>query len=551
MKKLILLSSVILPFLSANAQLEVYDGIPVLTDAYAQKISRDGAQIVAETIDMSTAYYNRISGQLYYYEGCTHGAGYVIADNGWIVGCQPLDDQVTRAIIMADGKIIYPSVFNPLVAGDIHSITPDASRICGVIGNDGRGPSYLPFYCDIDENGNFGDLQILPTPPKDFFNAAPQYCSATWISSDGKTIAGQVIQARGMFVYPIIYTQDQNGEWSYSCPSESLFNPENLPIPEPVGDFEEEFPDVPYPEYTNFMTEEEKIAWNLALEQWQNGTLAQDPYENLDDYMTPEEVDAFFQAALRYNDAVYLYNEINEKYWDEMFRIADKSVFFVRNAMALSADGKWLASSAQVEDATDPFNPVAFYVPYLFNLETGESVKIGKDGENLLPNQVLPGGSVIVSSLASEIIPARSWIYWNDSKNMVSILDYIDSKNPDYASWIKDSLTGDVITGEEPDGQFDYSTLTITGRVSASDDLSVICGGVDGYALQWNMFLSYIFADLPATGIKSVEMESPSDGTYRAFNLQGVKVMETNNQEDISRLPAGLYIINGKKKIIR
>ena len=92
---------------------------------------------------------------------------------------------------MADGKQWVPEVFNQQISGSLHSITPDGSRVCGMIGG-GSAYRNLPIYCDIDANGNFSEPQVLPFPDKDFFGSRPQYCSATWMSDDGKTVAGQV-----------------------------------------------------------------------------------------------------------------------------------------------------------------------------------------------------------------------------------------------------------------------------------------------------------------------------------------------------------------------
>lgn len=38
--------------------------------------------------------------------------------------------------------------------------------------------------------------------------------------------------------------------------------------------------------------------------------------------------------------------------------------------------------------------------------------------------------------------------------------------------------------------------------------------------------------------------------TYTVYNLMGVKLLENADGEAVSRLPKGIYIINGKKKSI-
>lgn len=49
------------------------------------------------------------------------------------------------------------------------------------------------------------------------------------------------------------------------------------------------------------------------------------------------------------------------------------------------------------------------------------------------------------------------------------------------------------------------------------------------------------------SGVDTVE---PADGRIVVFNLQGVKVLESDNATDINLLPRGLYIVNGRKVIL-
>ena len=55
----------------------------------------------------------------------------------------------------------------------------------------------------------------------------------------------------------------------------------------------------------------------------------------------------------------------------------------------------------------------------------------------------------------------------------------------------------------------------------------------------------------PAAGVESIEDENLGDGIIRAYNLQGVKMMETGNPDDINNLPKGIYIVNGKKVVVK
>lgn len=56
-------------------------------------------------------------------------------------------------------------------------------------------------------------------------------------------------------------------------------------------------------------------------------------------------------------------------------------------------------------------------------------------------------------------------------------------------------------------------------------------------------------AKLSLKGMSGVEslVAEPNDGVYRVYNTQGVKVLETKDASSVNNLPAGIYIVNGKK----
>lgn len=522
MKKLILLSLLVPAAICGMAQTSLLDGVTIVEETYAQKISSNGEWIVGFSVEGGTVAYNHVSGEAIYYPSADYGRGHVVADNGWIVGGQMIDFENSRALVMMDGETFTPGVFPAGVSGNIHSITPDASRICGVVGGGSRGYTNVPYYCDIDSEGNFSELHYLPFPEKDLFGSRPQYCSATWISADGKTIAGQVVDSRGFFVYPIIYTQVNDDKWECSLPSESVFNPEGLPVPEPVQEMEEMYPDVPYPDLENFMTPEE----------YQNYLDNGSPWDELEYYMSPDEYVRYVAAYNLYLETQEEYQELYEQYDIQYWAIVDSSLNFVRNAMALSADGKWLASSSQYDDLSDPEYPVGYYYPYICDLSSGEWTRFGGDKENYITDQVLEGGLTIVNSLGNEGQPASTYLFDPKKNEFISLLDYLKETNPEYANWFSSNLND------------------ITGQASFSEDMTVLAGGVDGYALNKDMYLSYVLNDL-TSGIESIENEPTFEGIYRVFNLQGQKVMETKEENLLRSLPAGLYIINDKKVVVK
>lgn len=58
-------------------------------------------------------------------------------------------------------------------------------------------------------------------------------------------------------------------------------------------------------------------------------------------------------------------------------------------------------------------------------------------------------------------------------------------------------------------------------------------------------------ADDTPTGIEDIIVTPAEAEGYTVYNLQGICVMKTAEKSDINNLPAGLYIINGKKYIVK
>lgn len=543
MKKLILLS-LIVPFgLGAMAQTEDLGGVTIVTETYAQKISANGEWAVGYSVDGGTVCYNIPSGKAVFYGEGDYGRGNVVSDNGWVVGCMLLDGSSNRAVIMSDGKTWTPSVFNSNVSSNIHAITPDGSRICGVIGGV-AGYDNVPFYCDIDANGTVGKVNYLPKPDKDLFGTHPQYVTATWISEDGKTIAGQVKDERGFILYPILYKEGADGSWKYSFPSQSVFNTTGIKIPEPVKEMEEMFPDAPYPEIQKYMTPENYKKFQADNEPW--GELPS--YFDMNDPEQKAAYDAYIAAEEKYWNAQMEYNELYEQYDMAYWNVIDHSLTFLQNAMALSLDGKWLASSAKVYEMVDQFTDAEYYIPYLCNLETGEWIKASPDKQRLHTNQVLEGGVMVCNSLASDINPANTYVYVSADQKFMQLVDYMGADNSNYVEWLSKHIFGDLIVGEDDKGNLIFEeNVPFTGQAAISKDGSVIVGGVPAYLMGYQYtYFTYIFPDV-AAGVEEISKDADFDGVYRVYNLQGVKIEETRQAENLKSLPKGIYIINGKK----
>lgn len=543
-KSLLLMLSAIMA-LPVTAQIEDWGDATVITNTYADRISPDGSWVTGTTFENGCVLYGIDSDSFKYFPYGTNGNGNCLSNTGWVVGSKQVDNDNYPALVMTMDGEFTPDVFPKNVSGNIHGITPDGSRVCGNVGNNGAGLMLLPFYCDIDANGNFSELKYLPYPKLDPFGEVPISASATWISEDGKLIAGQVRDTHGFYIYPIIYKQDTDGQWDYYLPAEKLFNTLNLPIPEPIKEIEYYFPDAPYPEVKDFMTEKEYQEFQLA------GT----PYDDLINYMTPEEYEAYNEADEKYLEAQIAYEYIFGEYMDQYWAIVDCSLNCVYNNLAMDVAGTWIAAGSQkellVESNGGQSEWVTHYVPFIYNIETDEWHQIAPDTSNYLVTQIHAGGTTIINTPGGTI-PSRSFVYVVGSEELVPINEFLEQDNPGLADWYAEYDTTKIIIGYDPEtGEYEYTDdMILTGKAMMSRDFSRVAAGVDGYYLNYDMYFTYIFTGL-TSGVEEIPIDSlKKDGNLKVFNLQGVKVMESRNKNAIKSLPQGIYIINGKKVAI-
>lgn len=519
MKKYFILISSAIIFSSAMAQ-EVTEP-EILPDYYAQKINPVGKDIMAQDIAGNAIVFNLESGAEHWFGGYYPGNGNCLANNGLLVGQEM---EYSRAAIMKNGSAGVPTSFVSFPSSCLEAVTPDAKRACGWVQNTKGGAINIPVYCDLDENGNAGKVNYLPYPAKDFFGDTPQFCTAAYISDDGKTIAGSVQDGTGFYSYPIIYKEDENGEWSYTCPSEPMFNPDHLPVPH-FPDLDS--PDMPrQPQITDFMSPEMKEEWEADMADY---LATNDPNLNpwsYVTYFTGEEGYKQFEMAVTeyYLEVNEILGNLIDNYWKEMAKIG-KNASFIPN-LVLSPKGDILiADLATMSDEYTSDNYSGFQT-YKFNLADDSYSIIDSQVKDVIPTQMLNDGTLITVSSPSSELPYTAYILLPDASDYVSFDQYVREKAPSYVSWLDENL--DFL-----------GTGVISGIVSMSEDKSVMVGGVPVGSM-----LSYIISTENAS-VKSIE--DFINDTYNVFNLNGIKILSTKDKSELSNLPEGIYIINGKK----
>lgn len=481
----------------------------VVSELYAWNISQDGKWITGGVDECRI--YNFETKELYIYPNCT-GTG--ITNNGVVAGRSS-----SGPSLFSKGEII------PIkgLSGSISDISASGNRVCGRMnGRNIRGP----YCCDIDENGNCGEPVGLPYPELDLFGCKPQFINVLKISEEGKTIGGFIQDWRGMYAYPIIWQEDENGEWNYSLPGEYLFNPNHLEIPP------NPWLDEPrYPEATDFMYPESRALFEESLS---NAIMGLEEYPNPLEYMTVEQEQAYRDAVDSYNEWYYGREEAIKEYVEIYRTIVSSSVEFTLNDIALNPNGKSFISSGIYFEEDEKGQLRDHYGFFLFDLENRENnYGVPTDNFDMIPMQLLPDNTM-VGSMPIRFTP-QTYLVLPGSKEFITVNEYLSEKNPPYADWIDANLK----EGHAGYGKFSADRSVFIGSMLPDDcfDYDKVAGGYYAFTYAFN---------IGESGVETLPAPTENE-YYKVYNLQGVNVLNTRDYEKVKELPKDIYIINGKK----
>lgn len=441
-----------------------------------------------------------------------------------------------------------------------NGVTPDGSRICGGIGQVQKitlddAIMMIPGYWDRNADGTYGEYKLLPYPDTDLFGMVPQYITAIAISSDGKTIVGQVRDWRGMYHYPIVYTEDAQGKWSYSLPTKDLFNPDGIELAPYPG----ESPAWPY--YANYMTEAEITEYEAAEEAYYAGEL--DEYPDFKDFMSAESLAKYKAAKAEYDEWEAKFDAFDETYAE----VAATSPNFIFNNVYISTDGKKIVGTLTREEESDTPSPwgwgpsvVTINTPCSVEIATGKLAPV--DTEISCSAQGVADNDIILASNEVGAIPMTGYIIKNGE--MQTIDAYIASKSATYGEWIKTNMTHEVITGWDEDYNEVIEEVVYTGIPVATPDMSVIAIWNDcGWDYDTEYFAETIVFDMTAvSGITAItagskDLSVDENGninvpegfvSVQIYNVNGacVKSVETVGTVDMN-IASGVYIAKGTR----
>lgn len=453
-------------------------------------------------------------------EGYFIGNGNAINNAGIAVGHTPF-----QSAYFKNGAWTELNVPHPDYPNCANAISADGTRICGYVGlspltlEDTKVPMAVPAVWTLQSNGEYGDVEILPYPAFDYFNRVPQYVMLNCISDDGKTIAGQVTDYSGFYVYSIIYKLGDDNKWTYVIQNEELLNPNHLVLPEWPG----ESPEPPVAE--NYMTEEEIEAYNAAYE----AAIEAGDWDNIPqyaDYMTPENAAAYQAACDAYETEIAAYLVKFDAYMEVYNQIMEDGKPMVMNNVCMSPDGKTVLMMSMKSD----FDPETWTETFSGGIiainSTDNSYEIYPD--NMMSPTTITEDGTIFGAIRDEISVPQGMVIKPGEKNPISLLDYVSEVYPSTAQWMKENMYHDTEVLNMETWEFEtiedypfigYPVCSSNGSLAATH----IENGWD-FSETAPYTFSYI---LPLSANASVEgITYDGDSEARWFNLQGLQIDE-------------------------
>lgn len=415
-----------------------------------------------------------------------------------------------------------------------HGITPDGSRICGNVGAHEITLSedvimQIPVYWDRNEDGTYGEYHVLPYPTEDFFGATPQYLTAIDISPDGKTIAGQMQDCRGMMAVPIVYTQDEKGDWSYSFPTKDLFNPDGYEQVANPGDC----PSMPSQE--SFMTEEEISEYQQALQAYYDSGYTL-PYPAYEDYMTAAEQEAYAAAKSEWDKEYDVWSEKWKAYDDYYMNVMETSPVFLLNSQLMSPEGTSLAVSVEttIDDPDSWFGYRIVYTPWVIDLATNQIMKY--ESEKSMNISCFANDGVLLAGSERGSVPMEGYVLKDGT--VTSIFDFINDLSPEYGDWIKKNMTHEISEYEYDEDTEDwvevYKEVLFTGIPVATPDLKKLSFWTDAFYWNYDLEAQGVIFDLAALGGVDDVVAVNCGVAFEGGNLQVTGVAETLAVYDVT-----------------
>ncbi len=504
-----------------------------------QSISPNGRYLVSNVYGIIDIY-DTVENKSYHYEADTDdwdtsyflGNGELASNSGIIAAT---NRSVGKAVYWQNGEWYELEVLDEETYNFINAVTPDGSRICGYVTNPGKASGDddiigLPAYWDAEADGGYGKCNILPYPKVDFLGRIPSSITAISMSSDGKTIVGQLHDYSDMVVQPIIYTQDEKGEWSYELLYTDNFVTDGLE-PEKPGEAPV------YPEFADYMTEDEMAEYNEAVNAYWSGE--SDSYPEATDYMSAEKKAEYDTAMEAYNVVASEWQEKDTAWYDWFYKLIDYKIYtFDFNDCRVTSDGSKYITTRNIKNPDDPYG-YPETVAVVYDLKSGETTTYEKNGYIRI-TQAVDNNTFLAYDNWN--YPYTGYVIENGEITKLS--DYILGRVPELKDWMNEYFFHEYEETNYDTNESVQGSGFFTGMSVMSSDKNVLGFWVEN---AWDFYAEGLYtvgAIIDFSKYAGVSEVTIAEGGKIAFDANGnLSVSEEINSVEVYDL-AGRLVLN-------
>lgn len=499
-KKLLLALSLLISLTCAAQVIEKYPGMRFY------KFSPDGRYLLSGTSGVTI--YDRQEKQYYRY-GTEYGLGLgnSLSNTGIVVG---YTGGGSRSCYWQGGewhnlKLVDGETASIAMA---HGVTPDGSRIVGAV--DCRSitkkawPMVSPVIWIWDSAKKDYVCQQLPEPDRDITGCLPQQVSATFISSDGKTVLGQVTDYRGFMEHQIIYRQAEDGSWSYEFSGDDrLVKPDAVWPP---------YPERPTkPQAADFLSDDEILAFNKANQAYKD-SLEIVSLTGIKPRM-PWYEDFINERKDEYEAALAEFNKKSDSYITDLYAFFDAYAQnitndrFEFNSHKLSYNGKFYTGNyIYIDPDQDPDQPIKMFIsPIVYNLD-GSNQTYLTINEAMGEFSICDDGTITCGTPRDDSsVYSRKAFVIRPGEEPVNFLSWLKDRCPKGHEWVMENMKFDMSQYEEGG----VPETVLTGTPSLNNDASMVLSYLMDPATD--QYISYFidFDAEPTLGVEDINEINP------------------------------------------
>ncbi|MDE7096540.1 MAG: hypothetical protein K2O47_03510, partial [Muribaculaceae bacterium] len=239
----------------------------------------------------------------------------------------------------------------------------------------------------------------------------------------------------------------------------------------------------------------------------------------------------------------------NQAYQDAMDELFDFAPSYQDNSVRISVDGKTYGCT--IENGGGFFwGASASYNVWVFDLTSDNIVKYDEQ-DNLCLSYLANGGVAVASTPVNFFKREPSYSFILKDGEIIGMYDWMNTKAPELATWMKQNMEFEY---EGYDEEYNEVLLKafMTGHATSTPDLSVMALSVQniGFPIDPDAYDDPDFSPVIGYGYifnlqegSSVESVIPVSKENTIYDLYGRKLNEVS--------APGIYVIDGKKKIVR